>query len=419
MARCGRGPSGGGIDMTNADSRAAGQRIAMARRRRGLSQVVLAGLVGRSESWLSQVERGKRQVDSHTVLTRLAEILHTDIAELAGTSSGGEVTGHYPLVESIRRAMMGYDALDTIIATSSTAPPVPASILRTMVTHAYRDYQSTRYEQAGRRLAGLIRDVEAAARLSGHAAVMSEIRALTYDATAALLARTGDKALAWAAADRALAAAEMSGNPLLTALGAYRLCYILSGQGRAAEGTDLAMRAAQALERVMHDPDDCQLSVYGGLHLAAAMAAAANFDRQTVAVCLRQAHHTATRLGRDANVMGTAFGPTNVALHTLTISVRLGDAEAAVRTGEAINPATLPAGLTGRRTQAHLDLAHAYAMRKQDAAAVNLLLAAEKLSPQLVRYDKRTSELLTGLLDREHRPSTPQLQSLAHRAGVI
>ncbi len=37
-----------------------GERIAAyrRRRRRGLSQAALAGLVGRSESWLSQVERG-------------------------------------------------------------------------------------------------------------------------------------------------------------------------------------------------------------------------------------------------------------------------------------------------------------------------------------------------------------------------
>jgi DNA-binding XRE family transcriptional regulator len=40
------------------DREPAGQRIARARRRRGLSQAMLAGLVGRSESWLSQVERG-------------------------------------------------------------------------------------------------------------------------------------------------------------------------------------------------------------------------------------------------------------------------------------------------------------------------------------------------------------------------
>lgn len=35
-----------------------GERIAIYRRRRGLTQLVLAGLIGRSESWLSQVERG-------------------------------------------------------------------------------------------------------------------------------------------------------------------------------------------------------------------------------------------------------------------------------------------------------------------------------------------------------------------------
>jgi ribosome-binding protein aMBF1 (putative translation factor) len=34
-----------------------GERIAAYRRRRGLSQATVAGLVGRSESWLSQVER--------------------------------------------------------------------------------------------------------------------------------------------------------------------------------------------------------------------------------------------------------------------------------------------------------------------------------------------------------------------------
>ena len=61
------------------DLETAGQQIARARRRRGLSQAVLAGLVGRSESWPSQVECGRRGVDSHAVLTRLAEVLRIDI----------------------------------------------------------------------------------------------------------------------------------------------------------------------------------------------------------------------------------------------------------------------------------------------------------------------------------------------------
>ena len=74
--------------MTPSDREAAGQRIARARRRRGLSQAVLAGLVGRSESWLSQVERGKRGIDSHSVLVRLAEVLRVDIEELTGSGTG-------------------------------------------------------------------------------------------------------------------------------------------------------------------------------------------------------------------------------------------------------------------------------------------------------------------------------------------
>ncbi|WP_308433761.1 helix-turn-helix domain-containing protein [Nocardiopsis kunsanensis] len=57
------------------DAATRGQIIRSHRRRRGYSQSVLAGLAGRSESWLSQVERGKLSVDSHEALSRLADIL--------------------------------------------------------------------------------------------------------------------------------------------------------------------------------------------------------------------------------------------------------------------------------------------------------------------------------------------------------
>jgi transcriptional regulator with XRE-family HTH domain len=95
--------------MTPSDREAAGQRIARARRRRGLSQAVLAGLAGRSESWLSQVERGKRGVDSHSVLLRLAKVLRVDIAELTGSADRDETGRHaHPAAPLIEQAMMGY-----------------------------------------------------------------------------------------------------------------------------------------------------------------------------------------------------------------------------------------------------------------------------------------------------------------------
>jgi hypothetical protein len=58
-------------------------------------------------------------------------------------------------------------------------------------------------------------------------------------------------------------------------------------------------------------------------------------------------------------------------------------------------------------------------MTRKDAAAVNLLLAAERLSLPLVRYDPATHDVLTELLRREHRPSTPELRPIARRVGVI
>jgi hypothetical protein len=154
------------------------------------------------------------------------------------------------------------------------------------------------------------------------------------------------------------------------------------------------------------------------LHLAAATAAAACYDRATTEAVLAKARGVADCIA-EANHMGTAFGPVNVAIHAISTSLRLGDPRTATEIGEALDIAAMPVGLVGRRTQVNLDLARAYAMCRKDAAAVNLLLAAERLSPQLFRCDQATRDVLTELLRREHRPSTPELRPLAHRAGVI
>jgi hypothetical protein len=75
----------------------------------------------------------------------------------------------------------------------------------------------------------------------------------------------------------------------------------------------------------------------------------------------------------------TAFGPTNVALHKASTAVELGDP------GEA----------------------------------VNMLLEAERLVPEAVRYQVIVKEMLRELLRREHRASTPQLRPLAVRVGIL
>ena len=398
-----------------------GARIARARRRRGLSQAVLAGLVGRSESWLSQVERGKRRIDSHAVLTRMAAVLRVEVEELTGPDYGDGEEGQrvYEPAAEIERAMMGYEGVGASIGGPGPATMGSLARLRAMTKTAYVGYQATRYDDTGRMLPALIREAETAGcAAGGDSREACSVRAMVYDTAAALLHRVGVSSLAWTAADRALAAAEQSGRPELVALQAYRLSYVISSRRHPAEALELALSASTGLERTMRDPDPNTLSVYGALHLAGVHAAAAVYDRAMTASLLARAREIADRTG-DGNRMGTAFGHVNVAMHAISAALQLGDAKTAIETCESLNPAALPAGLTGRRTQLSLDLARAYVMRRQDAAAVNLLLAAERLSPQLVRYDGRTREVITSLLHREHQPSTPELRPLARRAGVI
>ena len=104
--------------------------------------------------------------------------------------------------------------------------------------------------------------------------------------------------------------------------------------------------------------------------------------------------------------MWTAFGDMNVSIHAISAALQLGDPRTAIDTGEALDLARCPrshrpphAAEPGSRAR----LCDAQA----GCRSVNLLLAAERLSPQLVRYDARTRDVLTTLLRREHQPSTP------------
>ncbi|MEU8059262.1 helix-turn-helix domain-containing protein [Microbispora bryophytorum] len=396
-----------------------GQRIARARRRRGLSQSVLAGLIGRSESWLSQVERGQRSVDSHAVLNSLTEILGLKADEL--TSSKTEAATRYQAASEIRRAMMGYDGLASLIDPRHTEGSLESlAWLRHEIRKVNRLYQATRYDEAGRRLLGLIVATELGSRHapSAHRRAYHTLRALTYHCATTTLRRVGEAELAWMAADRSLSAAEDAERPLLVAVSAYRLGYVFVRLREAEKALHLAQRAADALGCLTRRPDPRALSMIGALHLVAVTAAASRYDHAAVASFLQEARRAAETVGEDRNDFWTAFGPTNVTIHEVSAAVEYGDAREAIDKAKSLNLADLAPGLVGRRAQVQLDLARAYALQRKDAASVNMLLEAERLSPELVRYGARPRDLLTQLLKREHRASTPQLRDLARRAGI-
>src|ERR671917_995193 len=143
-----------------------GERVAAYRRRRGLSQAALAGLVGRSESWLSQVERGVRSVDRLSVLLDMARILHVDVESLIGrpwqlAPNGGAVAQG---LDSVRQVLTRYDHL--LGADVPIMPPLPE--LRAQVATLHRDYQAARYETVVRQLPDLVTLIDGVPRIAAY-----------------------------------------------------------------------------------------------------------------------------------------------------------------------------------------------------------------------------------------------------------
>lgn len=187
-------------DTCRVPSAGMGERIAVYRRRRGLSQ---AALVGRSESWLSQVERGIRSVDRLSVLLDMARILHVDVESLIGrpwqvAPNGGAVAQG---LDAVRQVMTRYDHLLGVDA--STMPALPE--LNAQIATLHQDYQAAGYEVVIRQLPELITLIDAIPRM----AVAQERReslcayVSAYVGAAKLLTKLGVIDLAVVAADRA------------------------------------------------------------------------------------------------------------------------------------------------------------------------------------------------------------------------
>ena len=81
--------------------------------------------------------------------------------------------------------------------------------------------------------------------------------------------------------------------------------------GRFHAGVQLTEAAAGVLPPYLSSrADDALLSVYASLFLTGAVAASRAEDRQTTTAFFHEAQENASRLGRDANAMWIAFGPT-------------------------------------------------------------------------------------------------------------
>jgi len=242
-------------------------------------------------------------------------------------------------------------------------------------------YQASRFAYVTARLPGLLGRAQAATEAYDGDDQVRALRllGLAYQLAAVQLTKLGEAPLAWIAADRGLNAARATGDPVVTGSLYRSVTHALLSAGRYGEAVRLTEDAAAYLEPGLADPSPEYLSIFGTLFLAGAMAAARNEDRATVRSFLATADQGARRLGRDANHLWTAFGPTNVAIHRVATAAELGDVQVAIDLGPGIDTTPMP---MERRVRHALELSRAYSKRNRTDEAQTVLLEAKQMAPE-------------------------------------
>lgn len=404
------------------DTLSVGERIAFYRRRRGLTQTVLAGLVGRSEDWLSKIERGEREIRRLDVLGEVAKGLRVSLGDLLGQPVLMDDDVRDDDVPAVRDALMAPSRLSRILFADNPETSAPdATQIARRVEAGWTDYQDGRLGRVIAVLPDLIRSAQGLEDVDGRAgeATRWAISARCHHLAATTLSKIGESDLAWIAAERAMQAADRSDDPLVLASAARAGTHSLLSVGRYDDAMRLGIAATAWLGPRLEGDDPDALSLVGMLHLRMAIAAARNQDRATAGHHLGQAGRAAQQLGRDDNRWQTGFGPTNVALHRVSAALDMGDAATVVAEGARIKTDHLP---LERSTTHRIDVARALSYLARDDEAVTTLLSAENAAPQLVRHSPAVREVVRAI----HRRSpvttgarSSQVMALAVRCRAV
>lgn len=400
-----------------------GERIAYHRKRLGLSQVEFAGLIRRSDSWVSQVERGVRSIDRLSVLQTVADALGVPLSELrgAGIDDAAAEADRPQAFETLRLALTGHPAISTVLG---SAPQAMTSErldqLRELHGQVWPMVHASQYGELAPLAARLIPELEQAVRAAASAELVEAARELlsdTYQAVAAIMAKLGESDAAWIAADRAAFTAETQRDPLAVGASLFRMAHAFLTLGQVAQAQAVASAVVTGLEqRAAREPTAEVMSLCGAFHLVLAIAAARDNDREQAHEHLSQAREIADRIGEDRDDFGTEFGPTNVALHAVGVAVELGDAGQAIDLARHIEPERLS---PERQARYSIDLAQAHAMRRQIGEALTLLEKADQLTPEQVRTHRMARAVVRDLIQLSGSRPRPELRDLAERLGVL
>jgi len=393
-----------------------GRRLREVRSWRRLSLSAVAGLAGITPAYLSMLERGLRPVARRQTLESLSHALRVSPSELTGkpwdqpTSRGSET---HPDLVALAASLDAFELGEDPGGEVRDWPAVAADVDRLVdLMQLTADYVAQ-----GEMLPGLLRELHALyLRNPQHRPDVLLALTRCYSSATWVAKLLGSDGLTLMAAMRAQHCADELGSVQWSGYTTW-LRGVTTGSLNRAKQYERAVAKADTLVSGLDDPEVVQ--AYGQLHLSAALAAAAQADRDTAMTHLNEAGAVADRLDVEVGDFAKVwFGKTNVGIWRTTLGLEFGDGAKVAEDARSVQIEMIPS--PARRSVFFANVGRALlSNKKSHATGLSLILRAEQLAPQHIRGDVFLREAVADLLRQARRDAGGRdLRGLAWRMGI-
>lgn len=271
LQAAGHPPHGGALMLEEAEE--IGRRVRRARLRLGLPQADLAVALGKSQGWVSKMERGLIELDRVGLLNQVAAELHVHPNDLIGRpyNSSPEENQWQVAASSILRELRRYD-----LAPVFDGAPRPAAQLWQETTRLHRLRDAAANVAILQVLPYLFREARALAESStAHAreeafAVYAVCCKFAHTAAHAL----GHPELVAMACERAAWSARLSGDSVMPAVADWMRVWDMWATADWSDAIALSDRAIGSVQQGYERGEPLAVRAWGSLQLRAAMSAA-------------------------------------------------------------------------------------------------------------------------------------------------
>ncbi|MFE2926945.1 helix-turn-helix domain-containing protein [Streptomyces goshikiensis] len=385
-----------------------GDRMAKLRRAADLTQEGLSERSGVSVDVIRKLEQHRKHSARLPTLHSLASGLGVELTALLGdppaVPSSGEAEP--PQLVAVRRAIM--PPLFAPPAEPAGAENLSLPLLRAELAEGWTLYHSAAFGRLMELLPGIIADArlvvavgDSEERATGQAALGKALQLGGH-----LAIRLGKTDLALSALERAYAAAGDSGDPLLAPMVSNSVAWAYQRQARLDDARNLAVHAADGVERD-HQETAEGIRVWGGLLMSAATSHARSDDYDTANTMMLTAEKGAGRLAKlpppaDGRLV-SVFSRSSVRIERVRLAVQHERPEEALKLSKGMRlSADIPPSW---RTWLLLDVARAHTDVGDADGAVKTLEALRRVAPGWMRHHTLAVAIASDLWAGSARPA--------------